>query len=154
MSYQLLKSIHLLGVTLFLGNIIVTAAWKALADRTGTPAVVAYAQRLVSLTDVAFTAVGAALIAISGLLMAGGHAAIFSTAWLSWGYGLFIASGALWIFILIPIQVKQARLARGFQDAIEIPGQYWRLARLWAVFGTIATLLPLANLYLMVFKPA
>ena len=34
MSYNAFKVIHLLGVVLFLGNIIVTALWKMLADRT------------------------------------------------------------------------------------------------------------------------
>ena len=34
MSYDAFKVIHLLGVVLFLGNIIVTALWKMLADRT------------------------------------------------------------------------------------------------------------------------
>jgi hypothetical protein len=29
----------------------------------------------------------------------------------------------------------------------------WRLGRQWAIWGTVATLLPLANLYFMVFKP-
>jgi uncharacterized membrane protein len=33
-NYLLLKSLHVLGVVIFLGNIIVTAVWKALADRT------------------------------------------------------------------------------------------------------------------------
>jgi hypothetical protein len=32
--YLAFKVIHLLGVVLFLGNIIVTAVWKTLADRT------------------------------------------------------------------------------------------------------------------------
>jgi hypothetical protein len=41
-NYRLLKSLHVLGVVIFLGNIIVTAVWKALADRTGSPAIVAY----------------------------------------------------------------------------------------------------------------
>jgi uncharacterized membrane protein len=44
--YLALKLIHLLGVVLFLGNIIVTAVWKALADQTGEPRTIAYAQRL------------------------------------------------------------------------------------------------------------
>ena len=34
MSYNAFKVIHLFGVVLFLGNIIVTALWKMLADRT------------------------------------------------------------------------------------------------------------------------
>ena len=38
MSYETFKVIHLLGVMLFLGNIIVTGVWKVLADRTGRTA--------------------------------------------------------------------------------------------------------------------
>ncbi|HVL56394.1 MAG TPA: DUF2269 domain-containing protein [Burkholderiaceae bacterium] len=153
MSYQLLKSLHLLGVVLFLGNIIVTAAWKALADRTRIPSVIAHSQRMVTFTDVVFTATGAALIAVTGQLMAGGRDAILATPWLTWAYGLFIATGLLWLFVLIPIQWQQARMARGFEHGNDVPESYWRLSRRWALFGSIATLLPLANLYVMVFKP-
>ena len=35
--YLAFKAIHLLGVVLFLGNIIVTAVWKTLADGTREP---------------------------------------------------------------------------------------------------------------------
>ena len=56
--------------------------------------------------------------------------------------------------ILIPIQIAQAREARGFAQGGVIPARYWRLGRLWVIWGTIATLLPLANLYFMVMKPA
>jgi len=58
--------LHVLGVVLFLGNLIVTAVWKVLADRTRQVDVIAYAQRLVAVTDIAFTAPGAILIAVSG----------------------------------------------------------------------------------------
>jgi hypothetical protein len=34
-----------------------------------------------------------------------------------------------------------------------IPERYWRLSTLWSVFGAVATILPLANLYFMIFKP-
>jgi hypothetical protein len=55
--------------------------------------------------------------------------------------------------MLIPIEIKQARMAREFATADSIPNEYWRLSTLWALFGAIATILPLANLYFMVFKP-
>ena len=55
MTYSAFKVVHLFGVVLFLGNIIVTALWKVMADRTGDPRVIAYAQRLVILTDFIFT---------------------------------------------------------------------------------------------------
>jgi hypothetical protein len=44
-------------------------------------------------------------------------------------------------------------MARGFAGGEAIPEHYWRLGRQWAIWGTVATLLPLANLYFMVFKP-
>lgn len=153
MSRDAWLALHLLGVVIFLGNIVVTAVWKMLADRTRNPEVVAYAQRLVTITDVAFTATGAALIAISGPILAEDFGGVGGPAWIGWGLGLFAASGVIWVAVLIPIQIMQARLARRFRREATIPGRYWRLARLWAVFGALATVLPLANLYLMVFKP-
>jgi uncharacterized membrane protein len=152
-NYQLLKSIHLLGVTIFLGNIIVTAVWKVIADQSKSPAIVAYAQRLVTITDFIFTGVGAVLIIISGRLMSVKFGEIGDILWLSWGWWLFIASGLIWLLILIPIQTKQAKLAKVFSTQETIPENYWVLSKYWAVFGIIATILPFANLYFMVFKP-
>lgn len=154
MSRDAWLSLHILGVVLFLGNIIVTAVWKTLADRTQSPPVVAYAQRLVTVTDIAFTATGVVLIIVSGQVMADDFGGVFSgPSWLTIGWSLFIASGVIWLAVLIPVEVMQARLARDFRDSHAIPDRYWRLSMIWAVFGAIATLLPLANLYFMVFKP-
>ncbi|MCU7846007.1 MAG: DUF2269 domain-containing protein [Candidatus Thiodiazotropha sp. (ex Monitilora ramsayi)] len=153
MSYQLLKSIHLLGVVIFLGNIIVTAVWKMLADKTKSPAIVAYAQRLVTITDFSFTAAGVLLILVTGRMMAPRIGEINEVLWLAWGWWLFIASGVVWVLILIPLQIKQAKLAKAFSTKSEVPEKYWLLSRYWVVFGIIATILPLANLYFMVFKP-
>ena len=145
--------VHVVGVVLFIGNIVVTAVWKALADRTKEPAVIAFAQRLVTVTDVAFTATGATLIAVSGPILAPDVGGVGGPAWLTLGFALFLASGLIWAGVLIPVQIAQARLARGFRDEASVPPRYWKLANLWAVFGAIATLLPLVNLYLMVVKP-
>ncbi len=153
-TYLFLKSLHILGVVFFLGNIIITAWWKTMADRTKQSRVVAYAQRQVTLTDIIFTAGGALLILITGIVNA--HLLnmdYWHIRWLAWGLWLFIASGIIWILILIPVQIKQARIAKAFAVGSEIPGMYWRIGRLWIVFGIIATILPLINLYLMVFKP-
>jgi uncharacterized membrane protein len=154
MSHETWLALHILGVVLFLGNIVVTAVWKALADRTRDPPVVAYAQRLVTITDVAFTATGVVLILVSGQVMADDYGGVFSgPTWLTVGWSLFVASGVIWILALVPIQVLQARLAREFRNAAAIPERYWRLSTLWAIFGSIATILPIGNLYFMVFKP-
>ncbi|GEM_PF-2473407 len=101
---------------LFLGNIIVTGGGKVMADRTRNPAVIAFAQHQVTLTDYLFTAGGAALVLATGV----GSAVLrgmdyLAIRWLAWGFWLFTESGVLWAVEPIPVQIKQARLARGFR---------------------------------------
>ncbi|MBD0330778.1 MAG: DUF2269 domain-containing protein [Thermoleophilia bacterium] len=154
MSHNGWLTVHVLGVVLFLGNLVVTAVWKTLADRTKEASVVAFGQRLVTVTDLAFTATGAALIAVSGHVMADRFGGVFGgPGWLTLGWSLFIAAGAIWLLVLVPVEVMQERLARGFRDGGAIPDRYWRLSRVWAVAGVVATVLPLVNVYLMVVKP-
>ncbi len=154
MSYEAFKVIHLFGVIVFLGNIIVTGVWKAMADRTGDAKTIAFAQRLVTLTDWLFTAGGVALILVGAYGMAAvGDLDLRHTAWLVWGQAIFVVSGIIWVVVLIPTQIVQARQARAFADGGTIPDSYWRLSRRWLIWGTVATLVPLANLYFMVFKP-
>ena len=153
-SYIWLKSLHLLGVVLFLGNIIVTGWWKVMADRTRNPAVIAFAQRQVTLTDWVFTGGGILLVLIGGPGNVWLHGIDYlQIRWLTWGMWLFVASGAIWVLVLLPVQIAQARMAKQFAEGGAIPQRYWQLGRIWAVFGTLATLLPLMNLYWMVFKP-
>jgi uncharacterized membrane protein len=90
MSYDLLKTIHLFGVVMFLGNIIVTALWKTMADRTQNPEVIKFAQRLVVLTDWVFTGGGAVLLSIgaTGMVIDMGPTA-FENSWVLSGTILF-----------------------------------------------------------------
>ena len=153
-TYLLLKSLYILGAVIFLGNIIVTGWWKVMADRTRNPAVIAFAQRQVTLTDYIFTGGGVVLILATGLGNAILHNMDFlNIKWLSWGFWLFNISGIIWITVLIPVQIKQAKMARQFANGGDIPERYWTLGRLWIIYGTLATVIPLANLYWMVFKP-
>ena len=150
--YLAAKTVHVIGVILFTGNIIVTGWWKAMADRTGDPRVVAFAQRQVTLTDWVFTLGGILLLAAGGAGAAalGGFAA--TTPWIAWGTALFAAAGGIWIAILVPVQAGLGRMAKGFAAGGPIPPDYWRLERRWTIFGLIATVLPVAAVAIMVFK--
>lgn len=153
-TYLWLKTLHLLGVVMFLGNIIITGWWKFMADRTRNPQIIAFAQHQVTLTDYVFTAGGAVLLLAAGLGNAALHGMdIFSMRWLSWGFWLFNISGLIWVAVLIPIQIRQARMAKQFAEGSAIPETYWKLGKRWYVWGSIATVLPMLNLYWMVFKP-
>ncbi len=153
-SYLWLKTLHILGVVLFLGNIIVTGWWKNMADQTKNPQVIAFAQHQVTLTDFIFTAGGVAILLIAGVLNVWLHDISLNTKWLVLGFLFFISSGLIWAFVLIPVQIKQAKMANDFAQTGVIPDEYWRYCKVWNVFGVLATLLPMINLYFMVFKPS
>ena len=153
-SYTVLKAIHIFGVVIFLGNIIITGWWKAAADRTGEPAVIAFAQRQVVVTDWLFTLGGVVVLFAAGMTNALIHGLdIMRTPWIAWSLGLFTLSGVIWVAILIPVQAAQSRIARGFAAGGAIPERYWQLNRIWYVAGIAATVIPLGAVWLMVAKP-
>jgi uncharacterized membrane protein len=146
-----IKVIHLLCACLFLGNVIVSGVWAALAERTGSHEVIKFSNRLVLLTDVMFTATGALGVVITGHLMADRYGGDTAHGWITWSYMLFGLSGLIWAFILVPIQLRQRTLLARFDY---ITADYMRLSMVWKIAGAIATLLPLPIIYLMVTKVA
>ncbi|GAB4354758.1 MAG: hypothetical protein Kow006_20720 [Gammaproteobacteria bacterium] len=152
--YTALKGLHIVGVILFMGNLVVTAWWKVMANRTRDAGVIAFAQRQVTLTDLVFTAGGALLLIAGGVGMAlTGEVDLTGSAWLLWSQWLFGLSGLLWVAALVPLQIRQAREARRFKLRRDIPPGYWRRERYWVIFGSLATVVPLAALLLMIARP-
>lgn len=154
-TFDIFKLMHVLGIILLLGNITVTAVWKVFADRTRDGGIVAFGQRMVTGTDFGLTVPGIVLT------MIGGYGAMFEArydfpgpAWLVWSQLSFVAAGVIWLGILIPIQVKQARMAREFAAAGAISQEYRLLARRWLFWGLVATVPLVSALYLMIAKPA
>ncbi|MBK8474900.1 MAG: DUF2269 domain-containing protein [Opitutaceae bacterium] len=147
-----LEFLHVLGACLFVGNNVVTPFWRFFAERTRDPRVIAYSQRLITLTDIVFTGGGIALLMLSGHIQLADRPELWGEGWFLWAYGAFVLSGVIWLAVLLPIQISQARMARGFADGGEIPSRYWRLSFIWSVAGSAASVLPLVSLYLMVVK--
>ncbi|MEP6766214.1 MAG: DUF2269 domain-containing protein [Gemmatimonadaceae bacterium] len=154
MTYTLFKFLHLLGVVFLIGNVTVTAVWKVFADRTHSPIIIAFAQRLVTYTDWAFTLTGVLLLSLGGYGMAmSAHMPLFTQRWLGWGQAMFALSGLIWIAILVPTQIRQARATRAFSAAdVVIPESYRMLSRRWLLWGVIATIPLIVALFLMTSK--
>jgi uncharacterized membrane protein len=153
MLYDAFKVLHLLGIVLLVGNVIVTAFWKVFANRTGNPQVIAFGQRLVTITDFVFTAGGIALVYAGGFGAAWAHDLDPFAGWLGWGQLLFLMSGGIWLAVLVPAQIRMARLAHRFAAGGAIPAAYWRDNRRWLVWGVFSVLPLLAGLWVMVAKP-
>jgi uncharacterized membrane protein len=153
-AFSLYKFAHIVGIVLLVGNITVTAVWKVFADRTRDAAVIAFGQRMVSGTDFGLTVPGIVLT------MVGGYGAMYEARydfpgppWLFWSQISFAAAGVIWLGVLIPIQVRQAHMAREFAGAAQVPAEYRKLARRWIVWGLVATVPLVVALYLMIDKP-
>jgi uncharacterized membrane protein len=155
-SYQWLKLVHVLAVVLFLGNITTGIFWKAHADRTGDPRLIAHVMDGIIQSDRWFTIPGVVIIVLAGIGTAmAGDLPLLSTGWIFWSLVLFSVSGLAFSFRVAPLQKRMASVARAAADRGELERSgYSALSRSWAVWGLLALLAPLAAAVLMVLKPA
>jgi len=154
-SYYVFQFLHITGVILLVGNITVTAVWKVFANRSNDATIIAFGQRLVTGTDFGLTIPGIALTIIGGygVLWVLGYS-LFEPAWLLWSQILFVSAGCIWLFILVPIQIRQAHIASAFERTGEVSDEYRRLSRRWITWGLISTIPLVIVLWLMIAKPA
>lgn len=148
------KTAHVLGAILLVGNVVVTGLWNVWAVRTGQPAVIAFAQRAVMWADGYFTLIGGALVSATGIAMviARGDDP-WTVIWLRYGIGLLGLSTLLWLVVLLPCQVGMERLATRAEAGEPLSPRFYRLYRIWNVVGWGATGLLLLALALMVLRP-
>ena len=154
--YLALKTLHLLSVVIFLGNIITGIFWKAHADRTGDPRLMAHALDGIIRSDRWFTMPGVFGILVFGVLGAiVGHLPLLRTPWILQGIVLFSLSGIAFGVQVAPLQVRLRALAQAGASGGEWDkAQYHRLSRRWELWGLFAIVAPLAAFALMVFKPS
>jgi uncharacterized membrane protein len=150
--YDIAKFLHVTGIAMLMGNITVTAIWKFFADRDGRPEVLGFAQKLVTYTDWSMTFWGVVLIMGSGYYMAIYARIPLLEGWLLWSQALFVAAGLIWLFLLVPIQIKQAKLALAF-DSDDVGDAYRGLSRRWIIWGLISTVPLIGATWLMIAKP-
>jgi len=145
--------LHLVGVVLFVGNIITAAFWKVRADLQKNPTVIHSTVKNVMLADYVFTLPGLLLIIVSGVVMAvQANMPMLGLNWLTLSLILFAITGVVWLALLIPLQRAMIRHSSACLESGMISKAYSKASRLWANFGIIATLLPVIILYLMLTK--
>ena len=153
--YLAMKTLHVLAVVLFLGNIITGLFWKAHGDRTADPRIIAHTLEGIIRSDRWFTLPGVAFILVFGVAAAiVGGLPILGTGWIWQSIVLFSVSGLAFMLQIAPLQRRLLTLA-----AAGVGSQGWdaaayrRLSRRWEFWGVVAILTPLAALVSMVYKP-
>ena len=154
MLYQYLKFLHLASVILLAGNVFITGFWKYYADKTNNGVVIGFGQHLVNKTDWFFSVIFGIGAAVSGYGMAilAGYD-LFGSTWLIWGQINFWFSFVVWVFILIPIQIKMTRMSEKFEHGGEVGENYRRWTIYWYIAGNASTIPLYLNIYFMVAKP-
>ena len=154
MQYLVLKSLHIIAVVLFLGNVITGVFWKSHGDRAGTLQARAQALDGIIRSDRWFTLPGVMVIIITGVLLAMTmQLPLLGTKWIAWSLILFGISGAVFSALVAPLQKKLLGNVRAGQNGVWNEAEYHRMSRAWEIWGWIATLTPVAALVLMVTKP-
>lgn len=153
--YLAMKTLHVLAVVLFLGNIITGLFWKAHGDRTADPRIIAHTLEGIIRSDRWFTIPGVVLIVGFGVAAAIiGRLPILGTGWIWQSIALFTVSGLAFMLQVAPLQRRLRELASvGLGGGAWDQVAYHRLSRRWEFWGLVAVLTPLAALVLMVFKP-
>ena len=158
MLYLALKTVHVLAVVIFLGNVITAIFWKTHGDRSSASGgdVRSRVQALdgIIMADRMFTVPSVLLILATGVTLVFVGNLSFLTPWILWSLVLFGLAGAVFGARVGPLQKKllanaQAGLAGQWNEA-----EYQALSRSWRLWGWVATGAPLAALALMVLKPA
>ena len=150
--------LHITGAVVFLGNIVVTAAWMLMAERTRSISVIHFSAKAVLRADFLFTLPGVLLIVMNGLAMVfaawGGRETLYSLSWISAALALFTASGVIWLSVLIPVQHRMVVFSDPAEYPDSLPSQFFSALHKWYFWGGLAIVLPIGSLYLMVNKPA
>lgn len=151
-SYEWHKLLHIAGMVLFLGNIIVTGVWMYFADRTQDQKIIHFAAKTTNWMDVFFTGPGVILVFVNGLWLSASWGEVpfgfLNVGWLLTSLVLFLLSGFIWFYLIY----LQECLIQCTEDNV-YQSKFKFLIIRWYIWGAIAIVLPLISVILMVIKP-
>jgi len=145
----LLKTAHVIGAILFVGNVIVTGIWSAIFWRARHTHDFQRAARAIVITDWWFTVGGGALLTSSGIALALLRGLpLWNTPWIRQALVALSVSTLLWLVVLVPAQRTMVRHT-GSADNDMLVRAYGR----WNLWGWTATVPLVYALWCMVAKP-
>jgi len=147
-SYQWHKILHIFGVVLFMGNMIVGPVWFLFAFYSRDKALLKFAGRLLYLTDLYLTIPGIALAVINGLFLASAIGGSNNQPWLFYSIVLMIV---MWV-LSVPLIFLQEKMYNAIADDPIGEQNIQGLMTQWGILGTLVSIPPVIVFYLMVAK--
>lgn len=147
-SYNWHKILHILGVIIFMGNMIVGPVWFLFAYYSKDKTLLKFANRLLQLTDLYLTIPGVALTVINGLCLASVFGGTKNQPWLFYSIILLFVMWAL----SIPLIYLQEKMYSTIDNEPDNDTKINKLLIRWGILGTIVMVPPTIVFYLMVVK--
>lgn len=147
---SLLKTAHVLGAILFVGNVIVTGIWSGIFFRARHTHDFERAARAIVITDWGFTVGGGAVLTTSGVLLAlQRELPLWDTLWIRQAIIALAVSTVMWLLVLVPAQRAMMRHRRSDTRDEVLVGHFTR----WNITGWLATVPLIYAVWCMVAKP-
>ena len=150
--FELLKSLHVLGVVVLLGNLLMAPFWRKRLALLGGPQARAAANRSVRRADLLFTLPGWVITLATGIVLSN-NGGLWRNGWLHISLLLFLVWLVLWhVFTL---RARKAMITT-VDDAVtsgQAASELDQHERQWARWSYLSALVAILILILMVAKP-
>ncbi|MEK7485984.1 MAG: DUF2269 domain-containing protein [Planctomycetota bacterium] len=150
--FFVIKALHLLGVSFFLGGGSLIAYYKLRADASKDIHIIAWVHREIVLADFLVTIPSGIVVLSTGLYMAHLLSLSISTPWVFLALLSFSMAGICWL----PAAFLQVRMRNLTQEALKnnatLPPAYHRASLIWTLLGVPSFGAVLFTLWLMISK--
>ena len=150
--HELYDLLHILGVVLFFGGMIVSLKWLFLVEMRKRAGALQIAVQWTYRLTMFVTAPGIALIIVSGILQMSRTGGLFSQSWLVVGLMLFALSVLAWLIFFVPCHSKLLRISAHSGD--QLPPDFFTLLHRLYFFGAIIIIFPLGTMLFSILKPS
>jgi uncharacterized membrane protein len=152
--YFAVKYLHIIGASVLFGTGAGIAFFMLVAHRSRNVAVIAGVARIVVLADFLFTATAVVLQPLSGIALARLDGYPLLSGWLPVSIALYVFVGIFWL----PVVWMQMRMQTLAEQAVRLgaplPQGYYKLFRVWLLFGFPAFAAVLVIFWLMITRPS
>ena len=149
-------TLHILAAIVFMGGLVSSMLWMALAHRNGEASIVTFAANATRKAGLILVAPAAVLALLNGLMMAadrwGGWGGFHEQRWIEFGLALFVLAIVLWGAFVHRYMVKLVRAGDAAGGGPICPEAQSVLKR-WYFWSGLVLVLSVVILYLMVVKP-